>query len=315
MSVEKIGPQHRAPQGGRSACPPVISSSGAAQSREPGAAVRHARSSPQLGWSQSRGNRRGPRVFSRRPEPGGAAASGAWSGRVYLVEVGLYGRPGGLPGARNEPRLATTRGDVRWWSAARCSSIRRPFTRHAKATTVALRSGGNPERLQARSLNQRSLAARKQKAPSRRELDGQPRPSVSSKWAAIELGKIPTGAFRRLSSSPSRRRWNWAAYGRPYSGVSGAQAGPPDPDLQRRSSGVGDIPATRPFASSSPTPPMEAPSPLWADRRDRALWRSRSQVRCAGQASARADWLALKPMAPIKVNIKPDRAKAVRRQW
>jgi hypothetical protein len=60
MSVEKIGPQH-----GGALCPLVLGPSGAAQLREPGAAVRHARSSPAARLVASRGNRRGPRVFGR----------------------------------------------------------------------------------------------------------------------------------------------------------------------------------------------------------------------------------------------------------
>ena len=60
--------------------------------------------------------------------------------------------------------------------------------------------------------------------------------------------------------------------------VSGAQAGPADPD-QRRSGGVkpSRYSTLREFIAN----PAYGRLRLWADRRDRALWRSRSQVRCA----------------------------------
>jgi hypothetical protein len=131
MSVEKIGPQHRA----RKAVLYVRQSSvHQVQHNRESQGLQYAMRDRllQLGWSQ---------VEVIDEDLGCSAAGGTLrAGFERMVAEVCLGKVGAVAAREvSRSRATAATGSSSWrcagWST-RCSSIRRPFTRHAKATTV-----------------------------------------------------------------------------------------------------------------------------------------------------------------------------------
>ena len=282
MSVEKIGPQHRA----RKAVLYVRQSSvHQVQHNRESQGLQYAMRDRllQLGWSQ---------VEVIDEDLGCSAAGGTLrAGFERMVAEVCLGKVGAVA-AREVSRFARNSRD--WQQLVEMCRVVDTLLIDQEAV-YAPRQGNDRLLLGLgrEALNEYELDLLRQRLPSRRAMRRRvaaswwwPRPSVSSKWAT-GWRKIPTGAVQAaIELAIEKVAEPGAAYGRPSSGFSNTSFGPADPG-QLWTCGVAAPSPLLDLARVHRQPCLWGRLRLWADRRDRALWRSRSQARGAAQASCR----------------------------